>query len=65
MPAIQRYLSLKKNVLNIQVGTMLALTLLSPCPARPGYIRFQAYFKPNNMSLKWTIQFVVDVQLVK
>ena len=24
----------------------------NPCPATPGYIRFQADFKPNNMSLK-------------
>ena len=24
----------------------------NPCPATSGYIRFQADFKPNNMSLK-------------
>ena len=38
---------------------------LSPCPARPGYIQFQADFKPNNISLKWIILFVVDAQSVK
>ena len=26
--------------------------MINPCPATPGYIRFQADFKPNNMSLK-------------
>ena len=25
------------------------------CPATPVYMRFQACFKPNNMSLKWII----------
>ena len=29
------------------------------------YTRFQADFRPNNVSLKWIIQFVGDDQLVK
>ena len=34
---------------------------INPCPAKPVYIRFLSDFKPNNMSLKWIIHFVVDV----
>ena len=26
--------------------------MINPCPATPGYIRFEADFKPNNMPLK-------------
>ena len=37
------------------------MTMLTP--AAPIY--FQADIKPNNMSLKWIIKFVLDVQLVK
>ena len=37
---------------------------VKPCAARAGYMRFEADFKPNNMSLKWwVISFVVDAQL--
>ena len=47
------YSVLKVTFVNTQV---LSLVLLDP----------DIYgFKPNNMSLSWTIQFVVDVQLVK
>ena len=27
-------------------------SVVNPCPATPGYIRFQADFRPNNMPLK-------------
>ena len=30
---------------------MTDLNNVNPCPATPGYIRFQADSKPNNMSL--------------
>ena len=47
------YSGLKVTFVNTQV---LSLVLLDP----------DIYsLKPNNMSLSWTIQFVVDVQLVK
>ena len=36
-----------------------------PCPAEPGYIRFQESFNPNKMSQKLIKYSVVDAQLIK
>ena len=37
----------------------------NPCPAEPGYIRFQESFNPNKMPLKLIKYSVVDAQLIK
>ena len=49
------------------VTTRTHVGKLNLCPATPIYIRLQADFKPNNISLKWKIycSFVVDAQAVK
>ena len=38
---------------------------INPCPAGPGYIRFQKSFNPNKMPLKLIKYSVVDAQLIK
>ena len=37
----------------------------NPCPAGPGYIRFQESFNPMKMPLKLIKYSVVDAQLIK
>ena len=37
----------------------------NPCPAGPGYIRFQESFNPNKTPLKLIKYSVVDAQLIK
>ena len=37
----------------------------NPCPAGPGYIRFQERFNPNKMPLKLIKYSVVHAQLIK
>ena len=59
--------SMVLHMLHVHVYALLLW--LRPCNPRPDtsiliYIRSQADFKPNNMSLKLIIQFVVDAQLV-
>ena len=48
--------------LNLVVLKQVKAMNVNPCLATPGYRRFQADFKPNNMSLKWIIRLVVDAQ---
>ena len=38
---------------------------INPCPAGPGYMRFQASLHPNKMPLKMIKYSVVDAQLIK
>ena len=42
----------KKKVPSSSLMTEDEHCKLSPCPSIPVYLRFQADFKPNNMSLK-------------
>ena len=38
---------------------------INPCPAGPGYIRFQESSNPNKMQLKLIKYSVVEAQLIK
>ena len=40
-------------------------TQLHPCPAGPGYMRFQASLNPNSKPLKLIKYSLVDAQLIK
>ena len=45
-------------------GNILILNI-NPCPAGPGYIRFQGSLNPNKMPLKLMKYSVVDAELIK